>query len=193
MLSASEGAKYVVVLDGDIEAMTAEEVFEDRTVGYLEDYGYVFNRVGLYNFENSFMIFNKEKEEVRDIHRATLLESLSKKITGLRKLKVNAPMYNEQLMGSQSIFNQYVDFRMKINDVEFEDELNLPRKVVQCPSSQFNGGGNFCDDHKDHRNETWRFIGNSDIPYTKKGRSASSSKETMIEHLVNFRAESLPI
>jgi hypothetical protein len=185
MLSSSEGSHYSIVLDGDIEAMTAEEIFDERTLGYLANNGYVFNRVGLNNFENNFMIFDKENDQVRQIHRDIVLGDLAQKITHLRNVLYPGQSGNS-LLHSQSVFNQYDSFKRVVGE-----GVNKPRKVVKCPSSQFNFGGTFFYNSNDHRNEKWRFIDKSDMPYTIKGRSGSYSEETMIEHLVGWRSEPL--
>lgn len=65
----------------------------------------------------------------------------------------------------------------------------LPRKIVACPSSQFDSGS-FKDWH--HQSEKFRFIGNDDMPYTTKGRSRSYD-ETQIAELKDWKPQILAV
>ncbi len=68
------------------------------------------------------------------------------------------------------VFNQYKGFRRKVNDGEGE-----ARKVVQMPTSQFKFGGNFAD--FEHQSESFRFVGESNMPYTRNGRNYAAGGE----------------
>lgn len=59
---------------------------------------------------------------------------------------------------------------------------------MKAPSSQFNFGGTF--DKNAFQAESWRFIGNDNIPFVCNGRSGSS-QEAQISSLKNWRAEPL--
>ena len=67
--SPEERAKYCVVSDVDVKSMPPQQLFDERTIGYLSSKGYVFNRVGMTGpFENSFFIFNREKDDLQKTH-----------------------------------------------------------------------------------------------------------------------------
>jgi hypothetical protein len=169
LLFSTEGAKYTIVLDGDIEPMTPQEIFDERTLDYLAKDGYVFNRVGCLALENSFMIFNKEKKQASYMHRKLVIKPIANEIERLRRLPIDT--LDCTLLGSESVFNQYEVFVIEMDEPIFDDKIKIPRKVVKCPKSQFDFGGTFVSDLEDHRNERWRFVGESPIPHTINGRS----------------------
>ena len=53
----------------------------------------------------------------------------------------------------------------------------------------FNFGGNFSN--SDFQAEEFRFIGDSNIPYTRNGRNSKNYSEGQIEELVKRKAEPL--
>lgn len=72
--SPNENVKYCVVTDIDVEPMNSNQLFDQRTINYLSNPGYVFNRVGFCgNFENRFFIFNKENKELQKIHNEVVI------------------------------------------------------------------------------------------------------------------------
>lgn len=74
---------------------------------------------------------------------------------------------------------------------ELDNELGDPRKVVKCPKSQFNFGGNFSK--SDFQIEEFRFIGDSTIPYTRNERNYKNYGEGQIEELIKWKAELLSL
>ena len=187
--SPEERAKYCVVSDIDVEPMTPEHLFDQRTLEYLTKTGYVFNRVGLSDFENSFFIFNKEKENLQHVHRKTIIKATASAITELRNYPIDTSFRRDYVLGSQSIFNRYPLFLEKMKEFRFEKDL--PRKVVKCPRSQFNCGGRFSS--SDHQTESFRFIGADNIPYTMSGRNNQSYSESQIQKLMGWKAEPLDL
>lgn len=184
MGSPKENAKYCVVSDIDIEPMTLQQLFDQRTLDYLSTNGYVFNRVGYSNFENNFFIFNKEIDEVQLTHHETMIREAAYKFNQIRQYPINTNFRHEFVLGSQSIYNLYFGFQKKVKEI-----WNAPpRKVVKCPRSQFNGGGNFSN--SDHQSETFRFIGEDPVPYVQKGRNPHWG-EAQIEELRNWKPEPL--
>jgi hypothetical protein len=185
LFSAPE--QYTVVTDGDVTPMDRRELFDKRTLQYLDESGYVFNRVGYSNFENSFFIFHKN-EKLREIHRKTVIHEVEKRITSVRSEPQGTVFYTQYCLGSQEVWDRYLDFRTKILEDVDKGSVRVPRKVVQCPSSSFGLGSIHSD--KDHQNKTWRFIGDSHVPYTRNGRSGGS-EERQIAHLVDWQEEIL--
>lgn len=187
MSSSKEKAKYCIVSDIDVKPMTVDQLFDVRTMDYLSSQGYVFNRNGLSSFENSFFIFNKEKENLQKIHYESIIHSIASMLESLRKYPTGTYFRPEDLLGSTAIFQNYRVFRSKMSEKVLSSKA--PRKAVDCPRSQFNYGGSFCD--SDHQSETFRFISDKNIPYTKKGRSGSNLYETPIKELASWKAEPL--
>lgn len=184
--SPEEKAKYCVITDIDVEAMTLQQLFDQRTLDFLESDGYVFNCVGKNNFENNFFIFNREKVNLQKNHNKTIIKMTASIISSLRSHPINASYNDKYALGAQSVFSRYDDFRKKMG----EKENRLPRKVVVCPSSQFDYGGFFSK--SDYRAEIFRFIGTSDIPYTRNGRSYSwDGEEKQIQELIDWKAKPL--
>lgn len=188
--SSEESAKYCIVSDIDVEPMTPQQMFDQRTVNYLSSNGYVFNRVSLFNdFENSFFIFNKENESLQKIHHETIIKRTAANITSLRQHPIGTSLRPDYILDAQFVFKQYSNFRRRMKEID--DELADPRKVVKCPKSQFNCGGNFSK--SDYQAEIFRFIGDSNIPYTINGRNFENDGEGQIEELIKWKAEPLPL
>lgn len=194
MISSEEKSKYCVVSDFDVEPMTPEQLFDDRTLTYLSSNGYVFNRVGVSNFENSFFIFDKEKNGLQRKHYQTMIESIEFLLADLRTFSIGSSFRSEWIIGHQRVFAQYSEFRKAMNEGEqytTRGKLLIPRKVVKCPPSQFNCGGSF--PKSDFKAETFRFIGNSDVPYTLYGRNNGDLYEGQIPWLISWKAEPLDL
>ena len=187
--SPQENAKYCVVSDMDVEPMASQQIFDQRTLDYLSSNGYVFNRVSYCDFfENSFFIFNKEKKDLQKIHRRTIIQKMALHIASLRKRPITKQRDIDDRISYKSVFKLYPNFLKKMQ--EKRDKLTAPRKVVKCPSSQFNGGGNFSDG--DFQREAFRFVGGSStIPYTINGRNVHKRKEAPIDVLKTWKAEPL--
>lgn len=182
-----ENAQYCVVCDIDVEPMSPQELFDQRTLDYLSSNGYVFSRVGWNNFENGFFIFNKEKKDLQEIHHKTIIKKTASHITSLRQHPIGTHFKSEAILGSQFVFNQYSNFRRQMK--EPSDERLEPRKIVKCPGSQFNLGGTF--PKSDFKAETFRFIGTDNIPYTLYGRNVHAYTEGQIDALINWEAKPL--
>lgn len=191
MISSKETAKYCVVLDIDIEPMPPQQIFDRRTLDYLSSYGYVFNRVGMNDFENSFFIFHKENKKLQQIHYVTVIKPTELKISYLRYNK------KKKHITAQYVFERYPRFREEMKEsIRGDGRFINPRKVVKCPPSQFNYIGFYRSfEASDYRTETFRFDGTCNIPYTRYGRnydeSDSSNEERQLEALKSWKAEPL--
>jgi hypothetical protein len=97
-------------------------------------------------------------------------------------------LHSDNTLNAQFVFKRYAQFRL-----EMREEKNMrPRKVVKCPPSQFNFGGNFSE--SDYRSESFRFIGSSNVPYTTNGRNYQHwGGEGQIKALINWKAEPLEL
>lgn len=195
MMSApKEATKYCVVCDIDVESMPSEQIFDQRTLDYLSSNGYVFNRHAVEaDFENNFFIFNKEKEGLKEIHKETMINATAKNISVLRQYPQNGPIHGvgrKDILDAQYIYRRYPEFQSQMNEIQ--GCIMTPRKVVKCPNSQFNFGGNFLP--SDFQSETFRFIGNDQVPYTIGGRNYHSENlEGQIDALKNWKVEPLTL
>jgi hypothetical protein len=192
--SPEETAKYCVVSDIDIEPMSKEQIFDQRTLDFLSSQGYVFNRYSAaVNLENSFFIFNKMKEGLKDIHRKTVINATAENISTQRQYPLNAPFNVNRMdtLDSQHVYHRYQDFRSKIKEIQ--SEFTMPRKVVKCPESQFNLSGH-SSPSSSHQSERFRFVGQENVPYTVGGRNYHPKNlEGQIEALKNWKIEPLPL
>lgn len=169
MQNVENHTKYTIISDIDVEPMRSYELFDQRTLDYLSSKGYVFNKVGIGNFENSFFIFKNKNEILRKTHYKYILEEVIKKITYLSGYPPDRNFYSEYALDAQLVFRHYSNFLRKMGEKDSDSDLNLPRKIVRCPRSQFNFGGNFS--YSDYKAEIFHFWGDDNIPYTKNGRN----------------------
>lgn len=176
--SSDEKAQYCVVTDMDVTPMNLEHLFDQRTRRYLEETGYVFSKANG-RFENNFFIFNRRHARLQEEHRTTVIDAVAHDITNLRQYPVGACT---SPFGSQFVFYKYSNFLQRMG--EMATGL-CPRKPIQCPSSRFNGSFT----PKDIESEIFRFIGESNIPYTLNGRNHKQRKESPIAALANWRTE----
>jgi hypothetical protein len=187
MISSEESPKYCVVSDIDVQPMSPLQMLDQRTLDYLSSDGYVFNRVGLIgDFENSFFIFNKEKKGLHKIHNENIIQQTASEITGLRAHPINTRFAHDRILDAQFVFAKYREFREKIG----EKRNWAPRKVVKCPPSHF-WWGRFSK--SDYQTEAFRFIGDSNVPYTKNGRNFPNYGEGQIKELIKWKAEPIPL
>jgi hypothetical protein len=190
IISSEELAKYCVIADIDIEPMPPQLLFDKRTLEYLSLNGYVFNRTGLGNFENSFFIFNKEKENLAEIHYETIIEKTALQLIESRNYSNVRTLKFDYLLGAQFVYGRYPQFRKRMGEHDYANELQCPRKVVKCPESQFNWGGFFSKTA--FQSETFRFKGNCNVPYTQHGRNYNEEgEEGIIKHLEMWQSEPL--
>jgi hypothetical protein len=193
--SPEESAKYFLFSDIDIKPMTSKQIFDQRTIDYLssddKSYGYVFNRVGIGKFENSFFALYRGKQNIQQIHYEDLIQRTASVIAELRPYPLNS-MYLPK-MNSHFIFGHYGQFRGDMGESSNRDDaLAFPRKVVKCPPSQFNVAKFL---KSDHRSEIFRFVGDSNVPYTTFGRNFDKHGplEAQIDDLRYWKAEPLAI
>ncbi len=189
LLPSVDETKYCIVTDIDVEPMTPQHMFDQRTVDYLSNNGYVFNRVGLSDFENSFFIFNKKNNDIQKAQQETVIQKIVSRTTKQRGYPIDTNFKSEKTLGSQSVFSRYSSFKYQMGEVEGKRRDKAPRKVVKCPASQF-GARIFFD--TDHQKETFRFIGESNVPYTRFGRNKRMDCEAQIPELQNWTAQPLP-
>jgi hypothetical protein len=192
-----EKAKYCVVSDFDVKPMPPQEIFDARTLEFLDPSrsGYVFNKKRLLGLENDFFIFNREKEGLQKTHYETMIKRTAWVIKLLRK-HPKGTYFNPNLgyvLTSQWIFSQYKLFLEEIHENElWLHDLPNPRKIVESPRSNFTQfpGKDASFKDSDYRAETFRFIGEDNVPYTQFGRNFQNG-ETQIQALRTWKAEPL--
>jgi hypothetical protein len=187
-----EGKKYCVMSDIDVTPINAKQMFNQRTLDFLNTKGYVLQAIELWNYENSFFIFNRDHPELSRIHSNMIVNAIESQISSLRKYPLGKTFDSELILNSQCVYRKYWQFDDKMREVigpEYNRQIHKikPRIIVQSPSSQFilsSFSGS------DHRAESFRFIGISSIPYTKGGRNFEKGKEeSPIEALMHWNAE----
>jgi|GEM_PF-2256524 len=66
--------QFFVYGDIDMEPLSGEELFDKRTMNFLNDYGCVFAKGGHLGFENGFQIFNGNNRQFLDSHKKVLID-----------------------------------------------------------------------------------------------------------------------
>jgi hypothetical protein len=177
--SLRETVKYCVVLDVDIKPRSPKQMFNARTLEFLDDYGYVFNKgMPPFDFENSCFILNSEKEGLLKKHHDAIIARMEQNISELRSIPLGKckSIGFRETMDSQYVFMGYSNFRRSMDEPTNDHDgtfnpLRVPRESVICPQSQFEGESFIKFKNSAHQKEIWRFIGDDDRPYVKYGRS----------------------
>lgn len=66
--------KYFVYGDLDMKALSTRQLFDKRTVNFLDDYGIVLAKDNFACFANGFLMLNGEKGECMDSHRKVVID-----------------------------------------------------------------------------------------------------------------------
>jgi hypothetical protein len=182
MMQPEEDAGFCVVSDIDVEPMTPEHLFDQRTLEFLSTNGYVFNRVGHSELENSFFIFKPRIEKIIKLHKKRVTKNV------VRLIKTQASL------NAQSVYRGYFEFVRAMGEEDKEgtkeEDLLEPRKVVKCPPSQFNWGGGFS--REAFQKESFRFIRDDEVPYTMNGRAYRMRQGEEAQLFKEWKCEPLP-
>lgn len=65
--------QFFVYGDIDMEPLSANEIFDKRTVHFLNDFGFVMAKGGWLGFENGFQILNGNHSQLMDSHRKVII------------------------------------------------------------------------------------------------------------------------
>jgi hypothetical protein len=65
--------KYFVYGDLDVTPLSGDQLFDNRTVSFLDDFGIVMAKGGFLGFENSFQILNGDHTQSMDSHRKVII------------------------------------------------------------------------------------------------------------------------
>lgn len=66
--------QFFVYGDLDMEPLTCRQLFDKRTVNYLDDLGFVMAKGGMMGYENGFQILNGAHEKMMDSHRTVIID-----------------------------------------------------------------------------------------------------------------------
>ncbi|MES2199601.1 MAG: hypothetical protein V4489_05500 [Chlamydiota bacterium] len=66
--------KFFVYGDIDMTPLSRKELFDKRTVNFLDDFGIVMKKGGWLGFENGFQILNGENRQLMDSHRKVIID-----------------------------------------------------------------------------------------------------------------------
>lgn len=178
---------YCVISDVDVKPMTRDALFDQRTINFLSSKGYVCHRVKKVDFENSFFIFNSQHPTVQKTHRRFLIEHMEEHIHSLRHKEFEPSDLSRNQIHVDDIFYAYGPFEENMG--EGKNPLTDPRKIADCPPSQFKTPLFF---PSDPRSEKWRLKGEDDIPYVTDGRSGIDTGEGQIQSLMGWKESPLP-
>lgn len=197
MTSSHVKEKYFVFSDIDVEPMSSAYLFDRQTLHFLSHNGYVFDTGNMklkMSFENSFFIFNKENQKLIEMHHKYLIEKVALKITKFRTKEYDKYTRKKNYLRVHTIYNQYFPFQLETQYLlKIEKYVIRPRKPVICPISKFYMATHFRK--SDFKKEKFRFIGESNIPYTKYGRAYDKKNkikaERQIPELIDWKSEPL--
>lgn len=196
--------KYSIFCDFDIKPLSAKDLFDQRTLSYLEKVGYVFLRenegyglrVGPKAYvENSFFIFNTAHRFIQNQHKCHLIEHLEYDIESKSELlREGVPPHMESgCLWSQTVASQYSLFFRNTHGVG-EDGLPASKKI-ESPLSTFTplkeGGRAVPFENSDHRAELWGLI--YGIPHTIHGRRLPDETPGLIKALEGWDPEPLEL
>jgi hypothetical protein len=66
--------KFFVYGDIDMKPLSAKQIFDKRTVNFLNDFGFVMAKGGHLGFENGFQILNGDNPQFMDSHRKVIID-----------------------------------------------------------------------------------------------------------------------
>ncbi len=155
--------------------MSSDQLFDQRTLDYLSVKGYVFNGIGSIDgvkrawMENSFFIFNKDKEGLRETHRKIMIQMTASIITQMRYdnvASILSVLRNQGLPYNHVILSLEGNFVFPLYDIFFKEagddeggDFRWPRKVLKCPHSRY----------LERDEERWVFVGESNVPHVLWG------------------------
>ncbi len=139
--------KLFVYGDVDMDPMTSEELFDKRTVNYLNEDGFVMAKGGWLGFENGFQILNGEHAQFMDSHRKVLID-----------LSVEMAVQCPAAIGEQQIYDTYPAMIAHLLEAGGRyGELKLRGKKAQDPSLRL----------KQFRYDRFRTTAHNKIPFKK--------------------------
>lgn len=91
-----EEAQYFVYGDLDMPPLSGEELFDRKTLCFLDEYGVVFAKGGILGFENGFFILNGSHSQCMKSHRTVVID-----------LNVQMALEKPRAISPQQIYDTY--------------------------------------------------------------------------------------
>lgn len=152
----SKETEYFVYGDIDMEPLSANELFDKRTVNFLKDFGFVMAKGGHLGFENGFQILSGHHPRFLDSHRKVIVD-----------LSLEMALEQPHLIKEQQIYDTYPAMVTHLLDEDGRyGKLTLAKKDL----SQF-------------RYDRWKDKAHINLPL---GNGLITLKETMPTKPVNL-------
>ncbi|MGK5593750.1 MAG: hypothetical protein ACSNEK_00130 [Parachlamydiaceae bacterium] len=149
--------QYFVLADLDVTPISRKNLFDKRTLEFLDDYGFVMAKRGGFFYENSFQIFNSSNEQLIQSHRRVIIDSTIDwvlkcpgKINEQQIYDTYVPMLAhffhhdgrfgkiKNISDENQYFRHFDTYGIFITDSHSIDVRSMmPTKVVQMPTSHF--------------------------------------------------------
>lgn len=120
--------QYFVYGDIDMKSLSGAELFDQRTINYLNEHGGVMAKGGHHGYENGFQIFNGNHAAFMNAHLKTIINTnLNKADQGFSNIR------------EQQVYDSYPKMWSVLLDSNNENLLRkkIPTKPVQLPPSHF--------------------------------------------------------
>jgi hypothetical protein len=88
--------KFFVYGDIDMDPLSGKELFDKRTVNYLNEFGFVMAKGGALGFENGFQILNGDNPQFMDSHRKVIID-----------LSIEMTLERPNVIREQQIYDTY--------------------------------------------------------------------------------------
>ena len=113
--------QFFVYGDLDVEPLSANELFDKRTVSFLDDFGFVMAKGGHLGFENSFQILNGSHLKFMDSHRKIIIN-----------LSIEMALEKPYAIKAQQIYDSYPAMMTHFLDADGRyGKLTLKRGLSQ--------------------------------------------------------------
>ncbi len=127
--------KFFVYGDIDMKPLSAKEIFDKRTVNFLNDFGFVMAKGGYLGFDNEFQILNGDNQQFMNSHRKVIID-LSVEMT----LKMPKAIQEQQIYDTYpAMITHFLDadgrygkfhsdkYDMDLNKLSISDKLSIFR------------------------------------------------------------------
>lgn len=153
----SKETQYSVYADIDVKPQSANELFDKKTIHFLDDLGFVMAKGGNLGFENSFQIFNGNHEQALDSHRRIIID-LSVEMGNFKPNAIKEQQIYDtysammtHLLIKDGRYGQFATLSRSLKELRYDRWVQqpvgsggafylreiMPRKPVQVPPSRF--------------------------------------------------------
>jgi len=114
--------QYFVYGDIDKDPISAEEIFDKRTLNFLDDFGFVMAKGGSLGFENGFQILNGSHLQFMESHRKVIID-----------LSIEMALQKPREIKEQQIYDTYPAMITHLLDADGRyGKLNFDRDPEAC-------------------------------------------------------------